>query len=82
VVRSGSPAGEMLLNIEARIGELADQLPHEEAGRGNRRPSTRPGELEKAGLTDKRAHHAREIASKQGQAAVAPIPPVAASCNL
>jgi len=59
-LESGQKAGRVLLDIEARIGELLDDLPKtEDVQRGDHLVSyTKPGELEKVGFSRKDRHKA------------------------
>jgi len=64
-LRDGQDAGEMLLDIEARIGELAEkELPARSiaGGKGGgSSPSGEPPKYERLGMTRKKLEHARTI---------------------
>jgi len=61
----GQDAGEMLLNIEARIGELVEMEPEAKAQhkgqRGGARPSGQPPKHERLGVEANRMRHATAI---------------------
>lgn len=65
-LRDGQDAGELLLDIEARIGEIAEREPVARStpiggGRGGFRPSGKPLKPERLGLTKKKMEQAQKI---------------------
>jgi hypothetical protein len=68
----GQDAGEMLLNIEARIGELAQSIPQERnQGIPKGQPVGKPLKHEKIGVSEKRMHDSQTI--HRNPAAVASV---------
>jgi hypothetical protein len=59
IEKDGQEAGEMLLDIEARSGELSEDIQLE--GDVSKRPYSPPGRLKESGLNFRRTHQARAI---------------------